>query len=114
MFIIIFDFYSRMLWRFYAAEVNMTNGAEDITELKGHKIAKDTYERNKVNLIFLNKILITNYCLINQISLKFQLIIPPLSLEYGVYKLTFTARMWDPNTRDPHLTQLVHHILSKC
>ena len=34
-----------------------------------------------------------------------ELIIPPLSLGYGTYKITFTARMWDDSIADPNWTK---------
>ena len=37
-----------MLWRFFKADVNITNGAENLTEVTGHTVAVDTYLRNKV------------------------------------------------------------------
>ena len=40
-----------MLWRFYRADVNITNGAENLTEITGHTVAEDTYQRNKVLFI---------------------------------------------------------------
>ena len=35
---------------------------------------------------------------------KADLIIPPRSLAYGVYKLRFYSRMWDENPEDPNWT----------
>jgi hypothetical protein len=34
-----------------------------------------------------------------------ELIIPPRSLGYGTYKITFTARMWDDTIADPNWTK---------
>ena len=34
-----------------------------------------------------------------------ELIIPPRSLLYGTYKVTFTARMWDDSIADPNWTK---------
>ena len=43
-----------MLWRFYSADVNISNGAETLEEVKGHTIAEDTFERSKVRTEVLN------------------------------------------------------------
>ena len=51
-------FFSSMLWRFYRADVNITNGAENLTEITGHTVAEDTYQRNKV--LFISKRLYKN------------------------------------------------------
>jgi hypothetical protein len=51
---ILYLFLFRMLWRFYSADVNISNGAETLEEVKGHTIAEDTFERSKVRTEVLN------------------------------------------------------------
>ena len=51
---ILYLFLFRMLWRFYSADVNISNGAETLEEVKGQTIAEDTFERSKVRTEVLN------------------------------------------------------------
>ena len=68
------------MWSIQAAEVDISSGFETLTSMDLSAIAPSTY---------------TNA----------ELIIPQRSLMYGIYKITFTARMWDDSIEDPNWTR---------
>lgn len=69
----------RKTWRLFAADVNITNGNEVLTEIDLEQIAP-------------------------MMGMP-ELIIPARSLDYGTYKITFHARMWDDSIADPNWTK---------
>ena len=62
------------------ADVNISNGFETLTSEDLSVVAQSTYTSS-------------------------ELIIPQRSLMYGIYKITFTSRMWDDSISDPNWTR---------
>jgi len=67
-------------WSIAAAEVDLETRAEILTPIDLSEIAPDTFQTATILIL-------------------------PLSLEYGVYKLTYNARIWDLDDEDPNQTR---------
>ena len=67
------------MWSLEFAEVNISNAFETLTAMNMKDVAPETMQNA-------------------------ELVIPIRSLDYGTYRFTYTARMWDDNPEDPNWT----------